>query len=80
MNIKTSEYTRPSFHSLIRTGRSQSGLNGLLETERLNPLPVISVASARICCEGDRRVVFQAGPTEGVLNILQDRPYGYKER
>ena len=80
MNIKTSEYTRPSFHSLIRMGRSQSGLNGLLETERLNPLPVISVASARICCEGDRRVVFQAGPVEGILKILQDRPYGYKER
>ena len=46
----------------------------------LNPLPVISVASARICCERDRRIVFQAGPTEGVLKILQDRPHGYKER
>ena len=79
MNIKTSEYSdRPFTHLSERVGANQ--VHQWAPGKGLNPLPVISVASARICCEGDRRVVFQAGPTEGVLNILQDRPYGYKER
>ena len=70
---------RPFTHLSERVGANQV-LMGSWKRRDLTPLPVISVASARICCEGGRRVVFQAGPTEGVLKSLQDRPHGYKER